>query len=114
MKRIGAVMGASALTTALFLAVPTTAQAATYTQKCGTGRVASLANNLPLYVDISINSESWDNRYSKGDQFNCEKGGLYVGGRYTACGVTNGNGWIKILFRDGITMFTYQACLKDV
>ncbi|GAA1315528.1 hypothetical protein [Saccharothrix xinjiangensis] len=39
--------------------------------------------------------------------------GYDLGRRYTACGVTNGNGWVRILFTDGSLGWSPQGCFTD-
>ncbi|MFE9750561.1 SH3 domain-containing protein [Saccharothrix saharensis] len=49
----------------------------------------------------------------KGDKLSCYP--VETGGRYSACGVTNANGWIPIDFRGDISWDGYvaSACVKD-
>lgn len=87
---------------------------------CATGRIESVANNLPIRDTPFIDSPVYTVA-QQGYRYDCEyfdPNGYYLGGRYTACGVANGNGWIIVKFRqaDGFTLhkYTYQACVKDV
>ena len=60
--------------------------------------------------------------YQKGDEVNCIKDSyVYVtnpNGRYTACGVENANGWIRVkLNQNGNSYspaYVYMTCVKDV
>lgn len=84
------------------------------TSSCGTGRVESIANNLPIRAWASHSAPviTWA---QKGYQYNCDQFDPYtLGDRYTACGVSNANGWLWIAFNDGTWGVAYMTCLKDV
>ncbi|MGC4788518.1 hypothetical protein ACLQ22_11890 [Micromonospora sp. DT178] len=107
-----------ALVFGLGLAAPAPASAHhNYSTQCATGRVESLANNLPLRYEPNINAAvyTWA---QMGYQYNCSQFDPIVndgpGTRYTACGHTNANGWIVIKFGGNVQYFTYMTCLKDV
>lgn len=86
---------------------------------CSTYRIESTAANLairyaPDTTSSAITVAQKGYRYCVWNSPN----GYVLGGRYTACGVSNGNGWIEIPFwrPDGSALlgYTYQACVKDV
>jgi hypothetical protein len=87
---------------------------AAYTDFCATGRVKSIANNLPIRTQ-PLHSAALITTAQNGYQYDCEIDYYALGDRYTACGVSNANGWILIRFYDlGIYGFTYMTCLDDV
>ena len=79
---------------------------------CGTGRVASTANRLPIRVAPFHDAAKAAPSAMVGYQYNCT-GWYALGDRYTACGTTNANGWLEILI-NGRYAYTYMTCLKDV
>ncbi len=82
---------------------------------CSTGRVESIANNLPIRNDARINA-SLITTAQKGYQYNCQGAnypGYILGDSYTACGVTS-NRWTQIMFNSGTYGYAYATCLKDV
>ncbi|MEV6823992.1 hypothetical protein [Amycolatopsis sp. NPDC051102] len=96
------------------LAAPPAASAATaaYSDFCATGTVKSLADRLPIeevpYGTV-VGSASkgnvlacWQNHYTLSNT------------RYTACGVSNANGWLYVQATDGNWGWTYMTCLADV
>ncbi|WP_447001778.1 hypothetical protein ACRAKI_18630 [Saccharothrix isguenensis] len=48
-----------------------------------------------------------------GDVVRCNPG-YDLGRRYTACGVTNGNGWVRLIANDGTRGWSPQACFADL
>lgn len=42
----------------------------------------------------------------------CENG-IALGRRYTACGESNGNGWIRLMLGNGVIGYSPQACFSD-
>ncbi|GIF68319.1 hypothetical protein Ais01nite_63540 [Asanoa ishikariensis] len=85
--------------------------AAAAAAQCSTYRVESIANNLPIRV-AAQHTAALHTVAQKGYRYNCT--GWYVlGDRYTACGVTNANGWLELDF-GGAWRYTYMTCLKDV
>jgi hypothetical protein len=74
--------------------------------------VVSQANNLRFYSQKSITSP-WGTVVQRGDEFFCDT--MELGGRYTACGVSNGNGWIMVRDYDyNRKAYVYQACVADI
>ncbi|MEV0725608.1 hypothetical protein AB0I37_22860 [Micromonospora purpureochromogenes] len=106
-------LAVSSLTLAAAGVFATAAPASAYTNSCATGRVASLANNLRIYAYPDVTSQVWTVA-QMGYQYNCSTGYVHLGGRYTACGASNANGWIVILFNSGDYGYAYMTCLKDV
>ena len=91
---------------------PQAAQAApVFSRNCPTGHVRSLANNLPIRFQHSVSSNPFTS-VDKGYWFRCYKNYYELGDRYTACGVTNANGWIMVYWGD-MPAWTYMTCLKD-
>ncbi|HEU4407289.1 MAG TPA: hypothetical protein VFS43_18620 [Polyangiaceae bacterium] len=86
---------------------------AAYSTHCATGRIASIANNLPIRWEPFVDSPPFTTA-QKGYQYNCVQNSYALGDRYTACGVSNANGWILIDFGGGDIGFTYMTCVKDV
>lgn len=87
---------------------------------CSTFRIESVATNLAIRYQPNISSSAITVA-QRGWRYDCvwfSPNGYTLGGRYTACGVTNGNGWIGVAFyqSDGSILvgYTYQACVKDV
>ncbi|WP_433345722.1 hypothetical protein [Micromonospora sp. CA-111912] len=76
---------------------------------CGTGRVESIATNLPIRSTPNTTG-GLITTAQKGYQYDCDI--TVTGGWVTACGVYS-NLWVRINFssQDG---FTYAACLDDV
>jgi hypothetical protein len=106
-------MATFATTTAAETATQDIQATAGYSDFCATGRVSSLADRLPIrtapYHSASLISTAY-----KGYQYNCWVDHYSLGDRYTACGVSNANGWLIIVFNDGRLGWTYMTCLKDV
>lgn len=48
----------------------------------------------------------------KGDLVRCAPG-YDLGRRYTACGVSDGNGWVRLIANDGTRGWAPQACFVD-
>ncbi|MER5262781.1 hypothetical protein ABTZ99_11990 [Actinosynnema sp. NPDC002837] len=48
-----------------------------------------------------------------GDVVRCYEG-YDLGRRYTACGVSNGNGWVRLIANDGTRGWSPQACFADL
>ncbi|MFG3678783.1 hypothetical protein ACGF5H_01600 [Micromonospora chalcea] len=81
---------------------------------CGTGRVESIANNLPIR-DNPYHTANVRTIAQKGYQYNCfQPDPYYLSDRYTACGVSGANGWLTILFNDRSLGWAYMTCFKDV
>ncbi len=98
----------------LALAMPASpASAASYSTHCATGRVESIASNLPIRTGPFTDAELITTA-QRGYQYNCYQNIYWLGDRYTACGVSGANGWIEIKFNDGMSGFAYMTCLKDV
>ncbi|MEV5762956.1 hypothetical protein AB0L34_00035 [Micromonospora sp. NPDC052213] len=89
-----------------------TAIGANYSTQCATGRIESIAANLPIRWEPFTDSPAFTTA-QKGYQYNCIPNTYALGGRYTACGVSNANGWIIIDFPDRVG-YTYMTCVKDV
>ncbi|MER7442435.1 hypothetical protein [Micromonospora avicenniae] len=91
---------------------PSAAPAAGYSTSCATGRIESIAANLPIreypFIDATLITTA-----QKGYQYNCVQGYYALGDRYTACGVSGANGWLLIDFGSQIG-YAYMTCLKDV
>ncbi|MFI6270606.1 hypothetical protein [Micromonospora zamorensis] len=88
--------------------------AAAYTRNCPSGSVVSIANNLPVRAGIKISSPifHWG---QKGWGYACTRNVYALGDRYTACGVSNANGWINVYVPEvGQWGYTYMTCLEDV
>ncbi|WDN53255.1 hypothetical protein [Streptomyces clavuligerus] len=80
---------------------------------CGTGLIESLAVNNPIRVAPNISSAVHDT-FQRGQRTFCVQDTYVLGGRYTACGTTNANGWLQIpLYPSGIG-YAYMTCWKDV
>ncbi|MFC5287135.1 hypothetical protein ACFPM7_08745 [Actinokineospora guangxiensis] len=87
---------------------------AAYSDFCATGRVKSIANNLPIRTE-PLHSAALITTAQMGYQYDCVVDYYALGDRYTACGVSNANGWILIKFNStGVIGFTYMTCLQDV
>jgi hypothetical protein len=86
---------------------------AAYSKHCETGRVASVASNLPIRYE-PLHGSPLITTAQRGYEYNCVRDRYALGDRYTACGVTNANGWILIRFNSGLVGFTYMTCLEDV
>lgn len=79
---------------------------------CTDGTVTATVNNLQLRNLPRVDSTATATLRT-GVTYGCQS--LVLGGRYTACGQTNGNGWIPVDidrdgFRDG---YAASACLRD-
>ncbi|MCO1577897.1 hypothetical protein M8C13_19265 [Crossiella sp. SN42] len=49
----------------------------------------------------------------RGDRVACNTG-YDLGRRYTACGVTKGNGWVRLVRSDGVLGWSPQGCFADL
>ncbi|MDQ7904108.1 hypothetical protein RB614_06170 [Phytohabitans sp. ZYX-F-186] len=80
---------------------------------CDTGRVAVTATSVNIRVAPRVDAPVLTQGRS-GGQYNCI--GYALGDRYTACGVSNGNGWLVIPFGNPVEYygFAVQACFRDV
>ncbi|MEU4565718.1 hypothetical protein [Micromonospora sp. NPDC023956] len=83
-----------------------------HTTSCPTGWVVSDANNLPVRTSPSTTASliEWG---QSGWLYECYPNTYYLGDRYTACGVTNANGWIAVWVPGTGWGFTYMTCLDD-
>ncbi len=86
---------------------------ADYSRKCASGYVISLAYNLPVRkypkhnADVLLTAQ-------KGDHLFCLTGKYSLGDRYTACGVSNANGWLYIDTNSSKGIgYAYMTCLAD-
>ncbi len=75
--------------------------------------MSSLADRLPIRT-APRHTAALITTANKGDQYNCLRDAYSLGDRYSACGVSNANGWLIIVFNDGRLGWTYMTCLKDV
>ncbi|WFE66005.1 hypothetical protein [Micromonospora sp. WMMD714] len=80
---------------------------------CATGRIQVTATSVNIRVRPEVDAPLVTVG-EKGRQYNCI--GYALGDRYTACGVSNGNGWLVIPFGNPVQKYGYsvQACFKDV
>ncbi|RAO33933.1 hypothetical protein PSN13_02800 [Micromonospora saelicesensis] len=85
---------------------------ATFTRTCAEGTVRSMATNNPIRVSPSITSTvlQWAPLYNVKE---CLLGYYTLGDRYTACGVSNANGWIKIWVPTYGWGYGYMTCWED-
>jgi hypothetical protein len=114
MKRIGVfsiVAGAAALT----LLVPLTASATvspSYTANCGNHRIAANEDDVPVYSGPESNYTY--EHVDLAGQLTCDTGlWLSTNHRYTMCGVSRGNGYIRVYLNDKPIGYTPQACWSD-
>ncbi|GAA3779975.1 hypothetical protein GCM10022225_80280 [Plantactinospora mayteni] len=95
------------------LAAPDSAPRAVHTRGCtSSGLVISKAANLPIRYAPNIGSTVFF-VVQKNDVLPCwDSPPVTVDGRYTACGVSQANGWIEV-YTGNDWGFTYQTCLLD-
>ncbi|WDZ84914.1 hypothetical protein [Micromonospora cathayae] len=109
---VGAPSAASAADSASFTRVSAaTSDVGATIANCTTGRVESIATNLPIRV-APFHDAPLITTAQVGYQYNCS-GWYALGDRYTACGTSNANGWLEIAFSNQYG-YTYMTCLKDV
>jgi hypothetical protein len=79
----------------------------------GYGSVVVTADRLKIRAGKGTNFDTLKT-VSKNDKLSCYP--VESGGKYTACGATNGTGWIPVDFKDDISIDGYvaAACVKDV
>ncbi|MFI6824829.1 hypothetical protein ACIBJE_28360 [Micromonospora sp. NPDC050187] len=78
---------------------------------CSTGRVVSIAANLPIRVGPYMNAELVSTA-QRGYQYSCW--GFTVSGDWVqACGAYS-NVWIALKWGTNGTVYTYAACMDDV
>ncbi|WP_052744804.1 hypothetical protein [Micromonospora sp. HK10] len=109
---------AAGTTTPSVAALPATSMSAAvvtadYSRKCVSGWVISLADRLPIRkypkhdADVLLSAQ-------KGDHLFCLTGKYSLGDRYTACGVSNANGWLYIDTNSSKGIgYAYMTCLAD-
>ncbi|WP_431906293.1 hypothetical protein [Micromonospora carbonacea] len=80
---------------------------------CATGRIAVTATSVNIRVAPEVDAPTLT-QGQNGYQYDCI--GYTLGDRYTACGVSNGNGWLVIPFGRPVSYYGYavQACFRDV
>lgn len=80
---------------------------------CATGRVQVAATSVNIRAAARTDAPILTVG-NNGSQYNCI--GYVLGDRYSACGVSNGNGWLMIPFGSPVQYygFAVQACFKDV
>ncbi|MDT0530150.1 hypothetical protein RM555_14255 [Micromonospora sp. DSM 115977] len=113
MKTVSKIALTVALAPGMTLAVQAPANAA-YSTQCATGTVESLANNLPIRASYSTSASvlEWG---QMGDRFSCYRNQWALGSRYTACGVSQANGWLHVITNNGMSDgWAYMTCLEDV
>jgi hypothetical protein len=101
----------------LALATPATAAIAAPAPygNCSTSIVQSVASNLPIRTSANISAPVVD-IVQRGDLLNCHQQSVILGGRYTACGVTQANGWVAVWYLNGDWMgwgYTYMTCVVN-
>ena len=104
---------ASSVTALAAASTPSAVVTADYSRKCVSGWVISLAYNLPVRkypkhnADLLLTAQ-------KGDHLFCLTGKYSLGDRYTACGVSNANGWLYIDTNSSKGIgYAYMTCLAD-
>lgn len=102
---------AAAITAALAVAAPGTASAAPQAlATCPNGYVVAKQG---VNVYSGWNSFRVIGTLSAGDVARCYSG-YDLGRRYTACGVSDGNGWVRLVANDGTRGWAPQACFVDL
>lgn len=108
------IVSAAIAAAALVLLAPLTASAAP------AAAPRALAHCPNGYVEARYDANiysGWDsfrviNTVEAGHLRDCNEG-YDLGRRYTACGVSNGNGWVRIVLSDGTRGWSPQACFID-
>ena len=85
---------------------------ATFTRNCPTSHVMSLAYNNPIRVSPSVTSTVLQVS-QPGYVKECLLDYYTLGDRYTACGVSYANGWIKIWVPGYGWGYGYMTCWED-
>ncbi|MGW5049694.1 hypothetical protein [Actinokineospora sp. NPDC004072] len=111
MRKLGLIFAAIA---ALAVVAPTSAAADT----AGTAALAHCPNGLMVAVYGANVYSGWNSyrvigQVSAGDVVACVEG-YDLGRRYTACGITNGNGWVRLVATDGTRGWSPQGCFRDL
>lgn len=108
-------LATAAIAVSLGAVAPMTASAATaphYSNNCTTGRIESIAHNLPIR-DLPYLSSPVVRTAQVGDHFDCTWQSEPTGDRYNACGHYGANAWIEIRLGD-TWGYSYMVCWKDV
>lgn len=120
MHKVGILTAAAAAAaTALILTAPLTAAAAPATNPA---RVFAVCKNPTVEALFGADVYSGPDstlgvgtvRPGTDHAYNCVHHGVDLGRRYSACGETNGNGWIEVTADNGSDGWSPQACFKDV
>lgn len=105
--------------TTLSLAVPGAAGAAdhsgvspSYTAGCATAQVYSLYHGLAVR-ESPHNTAKIMETVDKDELAHCWLGWVTLGDRYNGCGVSNANGWIHIVTRQGQWGYSAMTCWED-
>jgi hypothetical protein len=114
-----AVVVSAALAAIAFVAPPAgAATAATAPAAADTTRaLAHCPNGWMVAIGDSNVYSGWNSyrvigHVSRGDLVRCAPG-YDLGRRYTACGVSDGNGWVRLIANDGTRGWAPQACFVD-
>jgi hypothetical protein len=117
MHRIGILsVAGAAVAAAVMLMAPLTASAATTPHvatfaTCSTDEVGA---NFGADVYTGPDSFAVRDTVTAGFAYPCT-GGVFIGRRYTACGESDGNGWIEVTSANhGAFGWSPQACFVDV
>lgn len=122
-RRKALVVAGTALAAAAFIAPPAAAAPASAPTPASVApaSLARCANNVVQATHDANIYNGWDNydvigHATAGHNYRCKQG-VQLGRRYTACGVSDGNGWIAILVSSDGTHDRYgyavQACFVD-
>jgi hypothetical protein len=119
-KRTKAAVMVSAALAAVAVAAPPANAATTDSAAAAPAAARALAhcpNGFVVAIGDSNVYSGWDSfriigHVNKGDLVRCAPG-YDLGRRYNACGVTGGNGWLRLIANDGTRGWAPQACFVD-
>jgi hypothetical protein len=113
-----AVVVTAALAAIAFAAPPASAASTATAPAAGAARaLAHCPNGYMVAIGDSNVYSGWNSfriigHVNKSDLVRCAPG-YDLGRRYTACGVSDGNGWVRLIANDSTRGWAPQACLVD-